>query len=427
MNLSNSEQSHQLALQHLVGGVNSPVRAFNSVGGNPITAKSGKGAYIFDLDDNKYIDYIGSYGPLILGHAHPVINQAIIDTVFTGTTFGTTSQGEIVLAQLVKDAFPAIDKVRFVNSGTEAIMSALRLARAFTNKNKIIKFAGCYHGHSDNLLAQAGSGLATLSLPDSSGVPAAVVQDTLIAEYNNLDSVRQLFELYPDEVAAVIIEPVGGNMGVVSPQSGFLSTLKELCNNNNTLLILDEVMTGFRYHFGGAQAVYNIEADITCLGKIIGGGLPVGAYGARAEIMNMVAPLGPVYQAGTLSGNPLSMASGIALLSLLKENPDWYTSVLKFTSDLKDGFLEISNRKGVAVQVNVHGSMICPFFNEGPVNNYNDAKKSDTNRFKSFFWGLVENGIFIPPSQYEAWFVSMLHSDTELDLTLTAFEKAVSN
>jgi glutamate-1-semialdehyde 2,1-aminomutase len=423
MKFKRSQELFDEAQKILVGGVNSPVRAFKSVGGSPLFIKKAKGAYIYDADNNKYIDYVGSYGPAILGHAHPEVNEAITRALDNGSCYGASSELETELAKLVQMAFPSVEMIRFVNSGTEAVMSAIRLARGFTNRNKIIKFSGCYHGHSDFLLAQAGSGLMTYGLPGSAGVTEATVKDTLIAPYNHIQALKDIFEQFPEEIAAVIIEPVVGNMGVVLPDPEYLKELRTLTEQYNTLLIFDEVMTGFRQNFGGVQAVYNIKPDITCLGKIIGGGMPVGAYGGRKEIMEMVAPLGPVYQAGTLSGNPIAMSAGIVTLNKLKNN-QVYTHLNKTTEKLADGIRNLAEKAGQEVQVSVYGSMITPFFNNIPVTDYASAMNCQTEKFSRFFWLLIENGIFPPPSQFEAWFVSAAHTDEDINRTLEVFEKA---
>jgi glutamate-1-semialdehyde 2,1-aminomutase len=424
MNFDRSETLFQEAQQYLVAGVNSPVRAFKSVGGNPLFAERGEGPYIYDADGNRYIDYVGSYGPLILGHNDPDVKAALIATLEKGTTFGASTEAEIALAKLVREAFPMMEKMRFVNSGTEAVMSAIRLARAFTGKNKIIKFAGCYHGHSDFLLAQAGSGMLTLSLPGSAGVPEGTVKDTLIASYNNMESVRALFEQNKGQIAAILVEPVPGNMGVVLPENDFLQQLRDITIENASLLIFDEVMSGFRQNFGGAQKYFDVRPDITCLGKVIGGGLPVGAYGASAEIMGMVAPLGPMYQAGTLSGNPLAMAAGIHTLRKLKAYD--YGQLNGRTQELAKGISGIAAAKGIDLQIPVFGSMLTPFFNKEKITDYASALKSDTQKFGKFFWNLIQNGIYPPPSQFEAWFVSTVHVEAEIEATLKAFDKALS-
>ncbi len=412
MKLEKSIELYTKGKKHLVGAVNSPVRAFKSVGGVPIFIEKAKGSKIYDVDGNEYIDFVLSYGPMILGHRNSVVEKTIKKYLKNGYTFGASTKGEIILAKIVCEAFPGMDKVRFVNSGTEAVLSAIRLARAFTGKNKIIKFSGCYHGHSDALLVAAGSGLATLSLPGSKGVPDEAVRNTLIAEYNNIDSVKNHLKKHTD-IAAVIIEPIAGNMGVVVPDSMFIQELRALTKAKGILLIVDEVMTGFRSKFGGAQELLNIEADITCLGKVVGGGFPVGAYGARNEIMEMVAPLGDMYQAGTLSGNPIAMACGIATLKeLKKKNP--YNDFEKTAERLEQILLEAARENGVDLQVNRFGSMINPFFTKEKVTNFESAQTSDTNKFKTFFWKMTEHGVFLPPSQFEAWFLSTELSKRDL-------------
>jgi len=423
MNFNKSEKLYQKGLKHLVGAVNSPVRAFASVGGNPLFIKKAKGTRITDVDNNNYVDYVLSYGPMILGHRHKKVQKAIDKALKNGYTFGASTKNEIKLAQLVCDAFPGMDKVRFVNSGTEAVLSALRLARAYTGKDKIIKFSGCYHGHSDALLVAAGSGLATLSMPGSKGVPKGAVKNTLIANFNDLDSVKAHFEQH-DDIAGVIIEPVAGNMGVVTTKDNFLKELKLFLESKGALLIADEVMTGFRSKFGGAQELIGVEADITCLGKVVGGGFPVGAYGARNEIMEMVAPLGGMYQAGTLSGNPIAMAAGIATLKELKrQNP--YTYFEEIGSILEVILLEKAKEYNVDLVVNRFGSMINPFFKKGKVTNFDEAQQSNTEKFATFFWEMVRNGIFLPPSQFEAWFLSSAISERDLDVTAKAIDKAM--
>jgi glutamate-1-semialdehyde 2,1-aminomutase len=419
MNFDRSKRLFEEGQKNLVGAVNSPVRAYKSVGGTPLFIKKAKGSKIIDVDNNQYIDLVLSYGPMILGHRPKKIEKSIVKALKNGYTFGATSAGEIELAKIICDAFPGMDKVRFVNSGTEAVLSALRLARAFTNKNKIIKFSGCYHGHTDALLVAAGSGLATLSLPGSSGVPKEAVQNTLIAEYNNIEKVKNHINKH-DDIAAVILEPITGNMGVIVPSPEFISELRRITKEKGILIIADEVMTGFRSKFGGAQELINLEADITCLGKVIGGGFPVGAYGARNEIMEMVAPLGDMYQAGTLSGNPIAMASGIATLKeLKKQNPfDTFNIVAeKIETILK----EAAKENNVALQVNRFGSMINPFFSKNRVLDFKTAQTSDTEKFKTFFWSMIQNGVFLPPSQFEAWFLSTALSNKDLKI----IEKAI--
>jgi len=404
MKLEKSIELYTKGLKHLVGAVNSPVRAFKSVGGVPLFIKKAKGNKIIDVDENEYIDFVLSYGPMILGHRNKQVEKAVKKALKKGYTFGASTNNEIKLAKMVCDAFPGMDKVRFVNSGTEAVLSAIRLARAFTGKNKIIKFSGCYHGHSDALLVAAGSGLATLSLPGSKGVPKEAVKNTLISDYNNIKSVQQHLDKY-DDIAAVIIEPIAGNMGVVKPSSSFIKDLNKLVADNNILLIVDEVMTGFRSKFGGAQELIGLKADINCLGKVIGGGFPVGAYGARNEIMEMVAPLGDMYQAGTLSGNPIAMACGIATLKEIK-SIDPYNKFDKKARQLENILLDAAKKYKVDLQVNRFGSMINPFFTNKKVVDFKTAQTSDTNKFKIFFWKMIENGIFLPPSQFESWFLS---------------------
>ncbi len=423
MNFKNSQKLYKKGLVNLVGAVNSPVRAFASVGGNPLFIKKAKGSKIIDVDNNEYVDYVLSYGPMILGHRHKKVQKAVAKALENGYSFGASTENEIKLAKIICDAFSGMDKVRFVNSGTEAVLSAIRLARAFTGKDKIIKFSGCYHGHQDALLVAAGSGLATLSLPGSKGVPEGAVQNTLIANYNDIKSVEEHFKKHKD-IAGIIIEPVGGNMGVVVPKNGFLQELKDLAHKNGAVLIADEVMTGFRSKFGGAQELLGVEADITCLGKVIGGGFPVGAYGARNEIMEQVAPLGGMYQAGTLSGNPIAMAGGIATLTeLKKQNP--YERFEELASIIEVILKEKAKKHNVNIVVNRFGSMINPFFTNNEVTNFDDAQKSDTKKFAKFFWEMIRNGIFLPPSQFEAWFLSSALSDKDIEKTSKAIDKAM--
>ena len=423
MNFKNSKELYKKGLVNLVGAVNSPVRAFSSVGGNPLFIKKAKGSKIIDVDGNVYIDLVVSYGPMILGHRHKSVEKAAKKALKNGYSFGASTENEIKLAKIVCDAFPEMDKVRFVNSGTEAVISGVRLARAFTGKDKIIKFSGCYHGHQDALLVAAGSGLATLSLPGSKGVPEGAVQNTLIAEYNTLESVKAHFEAH-DDIAGVIIEPVGGNMGVVIPQNNFLKELKDYLKTKGALLIADEVMTGFRSKFGGAQELFGVTADITCLGKVIGGGFPVGAYGARNEIMEQVAPLGAMYQAGTLSGNPIAMAGGIATLSeLKKQNP--YDKFEKIGNTIEAILLTAAKKYNVALVVNRFGSMMNPFFTESKVTNFEEAQTSDTEKFAVFFWEMIKNGVFLPPSQFEAWFLNSAISNKDINVIAKATDKAM--
>ena len=408
------------------GGVSSPVRAFRAVGGDPPVIAYGAGPRIFDVDGRGYIDYVCAYGPLILGHAPPPVVAVLAVAAERGTAYGATSELEVELARRIVSAIPSIDMVRFVNSGTEATMSALRLARAFTRRSKVIKFEGGYHGHADGLLVQAGSGQATLSLPDSPGVPESYAANTLVAPYNNLDAVHTLFDAAGDDIAAVIIEPVAANMGVVPPVPGFLTGLRDLVHDYGALLIFDEVITGFRLTYGSAQTLLGVEADITCLGKIIGGGLPVGAYGARREIMEMVAPLGPVYQAGTLSGNPLAMAAGVVTLDELARLGEAGYQRLEIASIyLEDGLRRAAEAAGVPVQVNRAGSMLTMFFRETPVTDFDEAKRSDTARYAAYFREMLARGVFLAPSQFEAMFVSMAHHDAEIEATIDAAEHAL--
>ena len=423
MNNTKSQELYNKGLKHLVGSVNSPVRAFKSVGGNPLFIKNAKGSKIYDVDGNEYIDLVLSYGPMILGHGNEKVIEAVTNQVKEGFSFGASTENEIKLAELVCEAFPGMDKVRFVNSGTEAILSAILLARAFTGKNHIIKFAGCYHGHSDALLVAAGSGLVTYSLPGSAGVPADAVKNTLIAEYNDIESVKKHIAECKD-IAAVFIEPIAGNMGVVLPSHSFIKELRKITKEAGILLVIDEVMTGFRSKFGGAQELLGIEADITCLGKVIGGGFPVGAYGAREEIMNMVSPLGAMYQAGTLSGNPVAMAAGISTLTELKnQNP--YDKFNQQAETLEKALLDAAKVNGIALTVNRFGSMINPFFIGKTVTNFTEAQECNTTQFTKFFWGLVENGIYIPPSQFEAWFLSSVISDKDMEQLIKGINAAM--
>ncbi|WP_218599399.1 glutamate-1-semialdehyde 2,1-aminomutase [Polaribacter sp. NJDZ03] len=423
MEFKKSEKLYKKGLKHLVGAVNSPVRAFSSVGGNPLFIKKAKGTKITDVDGNKYVDLVLSYGPMILGHRHKKVQKAVEKALKKGYSFGASTENEIKLAKIVCDAFPGMDKVRFVNSGTEAVLSGIRLARAFTGKDKIIKFAGCYHGHQDALLVAAGSGLITLSLPGSKGVPEGAVKNTLISNFNDLDSVKKHFE-NDDNIAGVIIEPIAGNMGVVVPENNFLVELKAYLETKGALLIADEVMTGFRSKFGGAQELLGVEADITCLGKVIGGGFPVGAYGAREEIMQEVAPLGGMYQAGTLSGNPIAMAGGIATLTeLKKQNP--YKQFEETGSIIEVILLETAKKYNVALTVNRFGSMLNPFFVNSEVTNFVEAQLSDTKKFAVFFWEMIKNGVFLPPSQFEAWFLSSALSDKDIKTIANAVDKAM--
>ena len=405
------------------GGVNSPVRAFKSVGGTPIFIQKAKGAYLYDEDGNRFIDYINSWGPMILGHAHTPVIDAITERAKLGTSFGAPTELETKIASLAISMVPNIDKIRFVNSGTEACMSAVRLARGYTKKDKIIKFAGCYHGHSDSFLIQAGSGLSTFGIPNSPGVTEGTAKDTLLANFNDLQNVADLFNANKNEIAAIIIEPVAGNMGCIPPNEGFLDGLRKLCNENNALLIFDEVMTGFRLSKGGAQELYNINADIICFGKVIGGGLPVGAFAGKNEIMNYLAPIGPVYQGGTLSGNPLAMAAGLAMLEELNSDKEVYSSIDKKTAYLESGIRKVLSENKITHTINRVGSMISVHFDENPVIDFTSAKKGDNETFKKFFHGLLNEGIYIAPSAYETWFITDALTYEDLDFTINAIER----
>ena len=419
MNTTRSQQLFEKARQVIPGGVNSPVRAFKAVGTTPIFFESGKGAYLYDVDGNRYIDYVASWGPLILGYSHPRVVAALQEEVQKATSFGAPTEVEIQLAELVVEMVPSVDMVRMVNSGTEATMSAIRLARAYTNRNKIIKFSGCYHGHGDSFLIQAGSGATTLGVPTSPGVPSAIAGETLIARFNNLESVEALFNAFPDDVAAVIVEPVAGNMGVVPPQPGFLEGLRKLCNQYGSLLIFDEVMTGFRVARGGAQERYGVMPDITTLGKIIGGGLPVGAYGGKREIMELVAPQGPVYQAGTLSGNPLAMQAGLVTLQQLHSG-EAYTHLENLGQALEDGMAEVLRQLELPLYTTRVGSMGCLFFTDTPVLDYETATTINTDLYATYFQGMLEEGVYMAPSQFEAYFISTAHTRTEIERTVEA-------
>ncbi len=419
-----SAAAFQEAKRYIPGGVNSPVRAFKSVGLTPLFMERGEGSRVFDIDGNAYIDYIGSWGPLIVGHAHPEVVEAIRKTAEKGTSFGAPTEIETEMAKLVVERVPSIEIVRMVNSGTEATMSALRLARGYTKRNKIVKFEGSYHGHADALLIKAGSGVATLGLPDSPGVPESVAANTITVPYNDVESVKLVFEKFGEDIAAVIVEPVAGNMGVVPPVPGFLQGLREVTQTYGTLLIFDEVMTGFRVHQNCAQGLYGIIPDLTCLGKVIGGGLPVGAYGGRRDIMEQMAPAGPIYQAGTLSGNPLAMAAGYTTLSLLGR-PGVYEELERKSAKLEEGFLRNARELGVPSTINRVGSMICPFFTERKVVDYETAKTSDLTMFNRYFANLLDHGVSIAPSQFEGMFVSNAHSDADIEATIEAHFKAL--
>jgi len=423
-NFRKSQQLFKEAQRYLPGGVDSPVRAFRAVGGTPRFIIKGKGSRLHDIDGNEYIDYVCSWGPLILGHANRQVTTALERAIRNGTSYGTCTELEIDLAKMITEAIPSIDMVRFVNSGTEATMTALRLARAFTDRERIIKFAGCYHGHSDGLLVSGGSGMATLDIPNSPGVPLQVAQNTLVAPYNDSEAVKQLFIEYPDKIAAVIVEPLAANMGVVPPATDFLNSLRQLTRQHGALLIFDEVITGFRVAYGGAQELYGIQPDLTCLGKIIGGGLPVGAYGGRRDVMEMVAPVGKVYQAGTLSGNPLVMTAGIETLRILSHKVT-YQRLEKKAALLEEGIAMEARGAGISVTLSRAGSMLTVFFTGKPVTNYESASRSDASLFAKFFHKLLQRGIYWPPSQFEAAFVSLAHSREDIHTTINAVGQAL--
>jgi glutamate-1-semialdehyde 2,1-aminomutase len=421
-----SEEIFGAAQKLMPGGVSSPVRAFKSVGGQPIVFDRVRGAYIWDVDGNQYIDYVGTWGPAICGHTHPEVIAALKEALDKGTSFGAPCALENVLAEMVIEAVPSIDMVRFVNSGTEACMSVLRLMRAFTGREKVIKFEGCYHGHADMFLVKAGSGVATLGLPDSPGVPKSVTSNTLTAPYNDLEAVKQLFADNPDQISGIILEPVVGNAGFIPPDAGFLEGLRLITQENGALLVFDEVMTGFRIAYGGAQEKFGVTPDLTTLGKVIGGGLPVGAYGGRKDIMSMVAPAGPMYQAGTLSGNPLAMTAGIKTLELLQK-PGAYEQLDRITKKLVDGLLAIAKENGHAVCGGHISGMFGMFFTGGPVQNYDDSKKSDLSKFSKYHRGMLERGIYLAPSQFEAGFTSLAHTEEDIDRTLAATREVMSS
>ncbi|TGE15435.1 glutamate-1-semialdehyde 2,1-aminomutase [Hymenobacter elongatus] len=425
LNLSTSDTLFTRAKEHIPGGVNSPVRAFRAVGGHPVFMQSAKGAWLTDVDGNRYLDFINSWGPMILGHAPEIVLEAVHKAIPSSLSFGAPTRREVEMAELIKLMVPSIEKVRLVNSGTEATMSAIRVARGYTGRNKMIKFEGCYHGHGDAFLIAAGSGALTLGTPDSPGVTAGVAQDTLTVPYNDLAAVKQVIEANKDQVAALILEPVVGNMGLVAPAAGYLQGLRDLCTEHGIVLIFDEVMTGFRLARGGAQELYGITPDMTTLGKIIGGGMPVGAYGGRRDIMECVAPAGKVYQAGTLSGNPIATAAGIAQLTYLQEHPELYTDLDRITTRIADGTRQIAAELGLHYTVNQVGSMFSVFFTAEPVHNLEDAKKSDTEAFGRYFRAMLNRGIYLAPAQYEALFVSTAMTDDLVDMYLTACRESM--
>jgi glutamate-1-semialdehyde 2,1-aminomutase len=414
---------YRRALEMIPGGVDSPVRAFKAIGISPTFIDRAKGSKIWDIDGNEYIDYVGSWGPMILGHAHPGVVAALKKAIPKGTSYGAPTLLEVELAAKVKKAFPSMELVRMVSSGTEAVMSAIRLARGYTGRDKILKFEGCYHGHGDSLLVKAGSGATTFGIPDSLGVPEDLAKHTLTASYNDLEGVKSLVRQYSGQIACIIVEPIAGNMGVVLPEKEFLEGLRKICNGEGIILVFDEVISGFRVAYGGAQELYQIKADLTCLGKIIGGGLPVGAYGGKREIMEKIAPLGGVYQAGTLSGNPLAMTAGMVTLELLKSKKV-YQDLGKKTYYLTEAISEKAEENGISITINRGTGMFTLFFTAGPVRDYRTAKTSDTKRFAQFFIEMMEQGIYLPPSQFEAWFISLAHTQKDLDQTIEACDTA---
>ncbi len=424
MTRAKSEQLFAEALKYIPGGVNSPVRAFRAVGGQPFFVNQARGAHVWDVDGNELIDYVGTWGPAILGHAHPKIIAAVKAAAEMGTSFGIPNPLEVTMAKLICALVPSVEKVRMTNSGTEACMSAVRLARGFTRRDKIIKFDGCYHGHVDSLLVRAGSGALTFGHPDSAGIPAAFTQHTIVAHYNDVEAVKAIFAANKNEIAGIIVEPVPGNAGLYLPKPGYLEFLREITKANGALLIFDEVMTGFRLALGGAQQRFGITPDLTCLGKIIGGGLPVGAFGGRADIMDQLAPLGPVYQAGTLSGNPLAMAAGIASLEELQAGGA-YCQLEEMAQQLETSLKDAAKSAGVPVQFNVCGSMFCTYFTDEPVHNLADAMKSDRERFKKFFHGMLDEGVYLAPSQFEAGFLSVAHTTADMEQTARAAAKVL--
>ncbi len=427
MNTTKSKQLFTEAKQYIPGGVNSPVRAFKSVGGDPIFIQRGNGSKIYDVDGNEYVDYIGSWGPHLFGHNPPFIKKALAEAFEHGTSFGAPTEMEVKMAQLITELVPSVEMVRMVNSGTEATMSAVRVARGYTGRDKFIKFEGCYHGHADYFLIKAGSGALTFGVPTSPGVTKAIASDTLLADYNNINSVKELVTQYRGQIAAIIIEPIAGNMGVVPAEKEFLSELRQICNKENIVLIFDEVMTGFRVAAGGAQEILGIKPDLSTFGKIIGGGLPVGAFGGKKEIMEILSPAGPVYQAGTLSGNPLAMAAGFAAISYIKEHPEIYVQLEKSSMYLENGFKENLKAVGKNYAMNRVGSMMCMFFTEKPVNDFKSALTSDTTLYGKYFHEMLNRGIYLAPAQFEALFVSTAHNKEDLDKTINAHKESVAH
>jgi len=420
LQIHNSKKLFEEAQNYIPGGVNSPVRAFKAVGGDPIFIKSAKGAYLYDEDGNEYIELINSWGPMIIGHANPIISEAVKEAIDDSLSFGAPTAKEVEIAKLITEMMPSIEKVRMVNSGTEAAMSAIRLARGYTGRNKILKFEGCYHGHADSFLIAAGSGAATMGTPNSPGVTEGTAKDTLLAPFNDLEAVKKIVAENKDQVAAIAVEPVAGNMGCVLPKPGFLEGLRQVCDDNGIVLLFDEVMTGFRLAPGGAQEYFNVMPDITCLGKIIGGGMPVGAYGGRKELMEFVSPTGPVYQAGTLSGNPIAMAAGHAMLKHLNENKAIYKQLDNISNAIKEGYQDNLKNLGLNYTINQCGSMVNMFFTDQPVNNFEDAKNADIEKFKAFFHGHLQRGIYLPPSAFESYFLSISLSESDIEKVVRA-------
>jgi glutamate-1-semialdehyde 2,1-aminomutase len=427
MIIKQSKQAYEKALEHIVGGVNSPSRSYKAVGGDaPVFIERAKGAYMWDVDGNRYIDYLAAYGPIILGHADPYVTQALLKAAENGTLYGTPTLGEVHFAEMLKKALPSMDKVRFVNSGTEAVMTTIRVARAYTERTKIIKFAGCYHGHADLVLVAAGSGPSTLGIPDSAGIPPSIAQEVITVPYNDLEAFREALEHWGDQTAAVLLEPIVGNFGMVLPKQGFLETVQEWAHAAGALVIYDEVITAFRFHYGGAQNMYGLEPDLTALGKIIGGGLPIGAYGGKKEVMEQVAPLGPAYQAGTMAGNPASIAAGIACLELLGQ-PGVYEELDRLGGRLAEGIEAEAKALGIPITLNRIRGAFSLHFCDHPVTNYDEAQDTDGERFAAFFRALLREGIMIAPSKYEAWFMTISHTDKDVEDTLGAVRKALSS
>ncbi len=419
-----SEKLYEEALDVIVGGVNSPSRSFHAVGGGaPVFMKKAKGAYFWDEDNNRYIDYLGAFGPIILGHAHPAITAAIVQAATDGTLYGTPTEREIRFAQMLREAIPSCEQLRFVNSGTEAVMSTIRLARAYTGRNKIIKFAGCYHGHSDLVLVAAGSGPSTLGVPDSAGIPESIAQEVITVPYNNTEALREALDRWGDQVAAVLVEPLVGNFGIVPPVEGFLESINQYAHAAGALVIYDEVITAFRFHYGSIQTLYNIEPDLTALGKIIGGGLPIGAYGGKREIMEKIAPLGPTYQAGTTAGNPLSIAAGTACIQLLSQ-PGTYERLDRLGQTLTTAISDLAEQYNIPVQINRQGGAFAVYFTEEPVVDYESAQATDDRLFTQFFRTLLDEGVYIAPSKYEAWFLTTAHTEEDVSFTIRAVERA---